>query len=494
MQAIKAIFTPNRKFKHLDFKDFNFNPDLLEGLMAMGYKSATPIQEQAIPIIQQGADLVACAQTGTGKTASYLLPIMDAVSRENERHNNTLILSPTRELAQQIDIQVEALAYFTNISSLTVYGGGDGVAYDQQKRSMREGVDIIIATPGRLISHLASGTLNLSKCRHLILDEADRMLDMGFYEDIMRIVGFLPKERQTLLFSATMPPKIRKLASGILNNPQQVNIAISKPAEGILQQAYKVQDHQKVKLLSGILKKGDFKSIIIFASTKEKVKTLNKSLRAQGMKVQAFHSDLDQKEREALLLDFKNKKLSMLIGTDVLSRGIDVTGIDLVVNFDVPHDPEDYVHRIGRTARAATTGTAITLVNTRDKRKFSNIEKLIEREIEIVPLPEDIASLGAEEEPAPVRRGRNDRGARDRGRKPGNNRKPADRPAKAEQTSDQATPPPIAATGDSGNTDTPSAAPAAEEKAKAKKKKFWRRKKGPASGDGAAATPAPAEG
>ncbi|PST85306.1 ATP-dependent RNA helicase [Pedobacter yulinensis] len=454
--------------------------------MAMGYKSATPIQEQAIPIVQQGADLVACAQTGTGKTASYLLPIMDAVSKEADRHNNTLILSPTRELAQQIDIQVEALAYFTNISSLTVYGGGDGVAYDQQKRSMREGVDIIIATPGRLISHLASGTLNLSKCKHLVLDEADRMLDMGFYDDIMRIVGYLPKDRQTLLFSATMPPKIRKLASGILRDPQQVNIAISKPAEGILQQAYKVQDHQKVKLLSGLLKKGDFKSIIIFASTKEKVKTLNKSLRAQGMKVEAFHSDLDQKEREALLLEFKNRKLSMLIGTDVLSRGIDVTGIDLVVNFDVPHDPEDYVHRIGRTARAATTGTAITLVNTRDKRKFTNIEKLIEREIDIVPLPEEIEKLTAEEAPAQEQRNNRDRkGGRGRDNRPG--RQPGARPPRPQQAEKPAAvaneSAPVAATG--AETETGAATEAA--KPKAKKKKFWRRKNGPKTGDGAAA-------
>ena len=377
----------------MDFKDFNFNPNLLEGLMAMGFRNATPIQEQAIPLILAKKDLIACAQTGTGKTGAYLLPVMNMISNTEDRHNNTLILAPTRELAQQIDIQVEALSYFTNISSLTVYGGGDGIAYEQQKRSMREGVDIIIATPGRLISHLSSGALKLDKLEHLILDEADRMLDMGFYDDIMRIVSFLPEKRQTVLFSATMPPKIRKLAGSLLKDPEQVSISISKPAEGISQQIYHVHDDQKVPLLTEILKTGTYKSIIVFASTKDKVKDLGKVFRRLGLKAEAFHSDLDQKERESILLSFKNRQLPIIIGTDVLSRGIDVEGIDLVVNFDVPHDAEDYVHRIGRTARAATKGTAITLVNSRDKRKLDSIEKLIERKIEIIPVPEHIAAI-----------------------------------------------------------------------------------------------------
>ena len=372
----------------MDFKDFNFNPELFEGLMAMGFRNATPIQQQAIPLILNKKDLIACAQTGTGKTGAYLLPIMNMIAATENRHNNTLILAPTRELAQQIDLQVEALSYFTNISSLTVYGGGDGIAYEQQKRSMRDGVDIIIATPGRLISHLSSGVLKLDQLKHLVLDEADRMLDMGFYDDIMRIVSFLPKERQTVLFSATMPPKIRKLAATLLHSPEQISIAISKPAEGISQQIYMVNDEHKVGLLTGILKTGDYKSIIVFASTKDKVKNLGKVFRNLGLKAEAFHSDLDQKERESILLKFKNKQLPILIGTDVLSRGIDVEGIDLVVNFDAPHDAEDYVHRIGRTARAATTGTAITLVNSKDKRKLDNIEKLIDKKIERMPLPE----------------------------------------------------------------------------------------------------------
>lgn len=380
----------------MDFKDFNFNPELLEGLLAMGFRNATPVQVQAIPLILDKKDLIACAQTGTGKTGAYLLPIMNMIAGTAERHNNTLILAPTRELAQQIDLQVEALSYFTNISSLTVYGGGDGIAYEQQKRSMREGVDIIIATPGRLISHLSSGVLKLDQLQHLVLDEADRMLDMGFYDDIMRIVSYLPHIRQTVMFSATMPPKIRKLAATLLNHPEQISLAISKPAEGISQQVYMVHDEQKVPLLSSLLKTDVYKSIIVFASTKEKVKNLGKVFRNLGLKAEAFHSDLGQKERESILLKFKNKQLPILIGTDVLSRGIDVEGIDLVVNFDVPHDAEDYVHRIGRTARAATKGTAITLVNHRDKRKLASIEKLIEKEVERIPLPEHLGEAPAE--------------------------------------------------------------------------------------------------
>jgi ATP-dependent RNA helicase RhlE len=390
----------------LEFKDFKFNPQLLEGLLAMGFRNATPIQEQAIPIILDKKDLIACAQTGTGKTGAYLMPIMNMISETEDRHNNTLILAPTRELAQQIDMQVEALSYFTNISSLTVYGGGDGIAYEQQKRSMREGVDLIIATPGRLISHLSSGLLKLDKLQHLVLDEADRMLDMGFYDDIMKIISFLPEKRQTVMFSATMPPKIRTMAAKLLVHPAQISLAISKPAEGISQQIYMVHDEQKVPLLTDLLKTGGYKSIIVFASTKEKVKNLGKVFRNLGLKAEAFHSDLEQKERESILQLFKSKQLPILIGTDVLSRGIDVEGIDLVVNFDVPHDAEDYVHRIGRTARAETTGTAITLVNSRDKRKLDSIEKLIERKIDAQVLPEKIAAIEAVHRPEPARQNR----------------------------------------------------------------------------------------
>lgn len=393
----------------MDFKDFNFNPELLEGLLAMGFKNATPIQQQAIPLISAKKDLIACAQTGTGKTGAFLLPIMNMLTKNNDRHNTVLILTPTRELAQQIDMQVEALSYFTNISSLTVFGGGDGIAYEQQKRSMREGVDIIIATPGRLIAHLSSGLLKMDQLEYLVLDEADRMLDMGFYDDIMKIVGYLPKNRQTVMFSATMPPKIRTLAAKLLNEPESISLAISKPAEGINQQVYLVHDEQKVPLLTEILKSSTYKRIIVFAGRKEKVKELGKVFKKLGLKAAAFHSDLEQKEREAIMLDFKNSKLNVIIGTDVLSRGIDVTGIDLVINFDAPHDPEDYIHRIGRTARAETTGTAITLVNSKDKRKLANIEKLIERQIDRMPLPEHLgeapsADAAPERKPYPKKK------------------------------------------------------------------------------------------
>ncbi len=389
LNSINILLSLRQFFSHLNFEEFNLNQDLLEGMLAMGLKTATHIQQQAIPVILSKKDLVACAQTGTGKTGAYLVPIINLLIPNHRRHNEVLILAPTRELAQQIDMQVEALSYFTNITSLTVYGGGDGVTYDQQKRSMKEGVDIIIATPGRLISHLTSGTLNMSVLKYLVLDEADRMLDMGFYQDIIKIVSYLPKNRQTMMFSATMPSKIRKLAQNLLKDPQQVNLSISKPAEGIDQQVYFVYDNQKIPLLMSVLKQSHYKSIIVFASRKELVRELGKVFKKLNFKASAFHSDLEQKEREAIMLDFKNKKLEVLIGTDVLSRGIDVTGVDLVINYDAPRDPEDYVHRIGRTARAASTGTAITLVNDKDKRKLENIEKLIGRTIDRKSMPEE---------------------------------------------------------------------------------------------------------
>jgi superfamily II DNA/RNA helicase len=378
----------------LTFDDFYFDYQLLDGLDAMGFSKPTPIQEQAIPVILDGKDLIACAQTGTGKTAAYLLPIINKIieTAPEERHLNTLILSPTRELAQQIDQQVEGLGYFTGVSSIPIYGGGDGQAWEVQRKALQQGADIAIATPGRLIAMLQMGVINFEKLKHLILDEADRMLDMGFYDDIVKIINHLPKQRQTLLFSATMPPKIRKLANTILINPSQISIAIAKPAEGILQQAYLVYDTQKVRLLKHILKNGEYKSVIVFVSTKENVKLLDIELRRAGMATKAFHSDLEQKEREEIMRDFRNKTLNILIGTDILSRGIDVEGINLVVNFNSPHDPEDYIHRIGRTARADTTGTAITFINDKDQHKFAAVEQLIGKEVPKLPLPE---SLGA---------------------------------------------------------------------------------------------------
>jgi ATP-dependent RNA helicase RhlE len=373
----------------LNFTDFNFDQRLLDGLYSMGYDKPTPIQELAIPLIVENKDLIACAQTGTGKTAAYLLPILSKIVQTETRNLNTLIIAPTRELAQQIDQQVEGFAYFLGISSISIYGGTDGAAFEQQKKAMREGADIIIATPGRLLAMLTSaGKVDMSTLKHLVLDEADRMLDMGFNDDIMRIINYLPTDRQTVLFSATMPPKIRTLANKILKNPEQINIAISKPAAGILQQAFMVYDTQKIGLVKQILTEKEHNSVIIFAGTKEKVKELNKELQRSKLSIKAFHSDLEQTEREDIMRSFKNKEVQILIGTDILSRGIDVDGISLVINFDVPPDPEDYIHRIGRTARAESTGTAITFINPKDQRRFFSIENLIGTEVPKLPLPE----------------------------------------------------------------------------------------------------------
>lgn len=375
----------------MTFDDFEFDYGLMDGIDAMGYKTPTPIQQQAIPAILKGQDIIACAQTGTGKTAAFVLPLLDKILQSVPGSISTLILVPTRELAIQIDQQIEAMSYYIEVSSIAVYGGGSGQNWNQQKQALQKGADIIIATPGRLIAQMQMGGMDFSGLKYLVLDEADRMLDMGFYEDLVRIISQLPKNRQTLCFSATMPPKIRALTKEILNsNPVQINIAISKPAEGIRQIAYVTYDEQKLPLIQKVLAEGDYKSIIIFSSTKDKVKSLEKELRKSELKVKAFHSDLDQQEREELMLGFKSRKIPVLVGTDVLSRGIDVEGIDLVVNYDVPPDPEDYVHRIGRTARAERTGTAITFVNEKDMRRFGFIEKLIGREIEKLPLPEEL--------------------------------------------------------------------------------------------------------
>jgi ATP-dependent RNA helicase RhlE len=363
----------------------------MEGLNSMGYKNPTPIQEQTIPMIMEGHDLIACAQTGTGKTAAYLLPILHRIVNTDHRHLNTLILAPTRELALQIDQQIEGLSYFTTVNSIPVYGGGDGMAWEMQKKAMTTGADIITATPGRMIAFLNSGAFDLSHLKHLVLDEADRMLDMGFFDDIIRIINDLPKDRQTLLFSATMPARIRSLAGQILRSPKEVSIEVSKPAAGILQQAYLVYDTQKEELLKFLLKNKEFQSVIIFVSTKEKVKKLDTVLRKAGLPVKAFHSDLEQAEREDILRQFKSGKLQILVGTDILSRGIDVEGISLVLNYDSPGDPEDYVHRVGRTARAAAQGTAITFINEVDQPKFFRIESMIKTVIPKIPLPEGFA-------------------------------------------------------------------------------------------------------
>lgn len=376
----------------MTFKELQLDDKLLEGLDAIGFDNATPVQELAVPKILENKDLIACAQTGTGKTAAFLLPVLHKIVNmpEKDRHLNTLIIAPTRELAIQIDQQVEGLSYFTGVSSIPVYGGGDGEAFVTQKRALEAGADIVIATPGRLIALMNSKTVDFGRLQHLILDEADRMLDMGFLGDIMRIISNIPENRQTLLFSATMAPEIRKLASKILKNPEQINIAISKPAKDIDQQAYVVYDTQKLPLLVSVVKDETYKSIIVFSSSKDNVKNIERELNKHKCGAKGFSSDLDQSAREALMNQFKAGKVRVLVGTDVISRGIDVTGIDLVVNFDCPPDPEDYIHRIGRTARAGSAGTAITLINQRDQRKFYRIESLIGADIPKKEIPEEL--------------------------------------------------------------------------------------------------------
>lgn len=368
------------------------NDDLLDALWDMHFDECTPIQEQAIPAVLEGRDLLACAQTGTGKTAAYLLPVIDLLSTSDFPDDaiNCVIMAPTRELAQQIDQQMQGFSYFLPISSMAVYGGTDGHTYDQQRRSLKAGADVVIATPGRLIAHLAMGYVDLSRVSFFILDEADRMLDMGFFDDIMQIVGRLPKERQTLLFSATMPPKIQQLAEKILNNPHQIKLAVSKPAEKIRQQAYVCYEMQKLPVLLSIFRETPPEKVIVFSSSKLKVKELAKALRKEKFKVGEMHSDLEQDKREDVILDFKSGKINVLVATDIMSRGIDIDDIRLVVNFDVPHESEDYVHRVGRTARADRDGNAITFITEKDAYKFRRIEQLLEKEVEKVPIPEDL--------------------------------------------------------------------------------------------------------
>jgi len=373
----------------MKFNELNFEPQVIEALDAMGFDTPTPIQEQAIPAIMQGKDVIACAQTGTGKTAAFVLPILNAICKRGSSEKvSTIVIVPTRELAIQIDQQVEGLSYFTNATSIAIYGGGDGKSFDSEKKALITGADIVICTPGRFISHLNMGYFDTSGVKHFILDEADRMLDMGFNEDIMRIAKKLPPARQNLLFSATMPPKIRQLSAQLLKDPVTINIAISKPNEGILQAAYLVHNHQKIKLISEILKGKDHDYILVFSSRKSTVKEITQSLNKIGLPAKGIHSDLNQQEREAVLLDFKNKKIKLLVATDVLSRGIDIKGINLVINYDIPSDAEDYVHRIGRTARGDNTGVALTFINADDCYNFSKIESLIGQEVRKLALPE----------------------------------------------------------------------------------------------------------
>ena len=378
--------------KIMKFEELGLHEDILEGIRPMNFDRMTPVQEQTIPVIMEGRDLIGCAQTGTGKTAAYTLPLLERLLREGNPDNvvKSLIVVPTRELAQQIDVQFQGFSYFLPLSTTVVYGGGDGFGWSEQKQGMLMGTDIVIATPGRLIAHIQNSGIDLSHVEYFVLDEADRMLDMGFFDDIMRIVSQLPSERQTIMFSATLPPKIRKLAKEIMHDPAEVNIAVSKPNEAIEQSAYVCYENQKMGIVRELFSKPAGTKTIIFSSSKQKVKELAFSLKRMKLNVAPMHSDLKQEQREEVMLDFKNGKIDVLVATDIVARGIDIEDIGTVINFDVPHDPEDYIHRIGRTARAAATGTAITFVNEKEQGKFHRIETFIEREIPKAALPEQL--------------------------------------------------------------------------------------------------------
>ena len=400
------------RFDELDLED-----EILDGLYDMNFHEMTPVQEKTIPVILEGRDIIGCAQTGTGKTAAYTLPLLNRLLIEGNEDNEdnvvkALIIVPTRELAQQIDQQFQGFSYYLPVSTTVVYGGGDGKGWDIQKRGMLMGSDVVIATPGRMISHLQNSGVDLSHVECLILDEADRMLDMGFSDDILKIISYLPRERQTVMFSATLPPKIRELAKSILRNPAEINIAISKPNEAIDQSAYICYESQKLGIIRELFAKPSESKTIIFSSSKMKVKELAHTLKRMKLNVAAMHSDLEQAQREEVMLAFKNNRVNILVATDIVARGIDIEDIGLVINYDVPHDPEDYIHRIGRTARADATGSAITFVNEEEQGKFHQIEKFIERDIRKAELPASVGE-GPKYEPEESRK-RGGRGGRSR--------------------------------------------------------------------------------
>ena len=374
------------------FTDLDLNDSVLDALDSMRFEECTPIQEKAIPPLLEGRDLIGVAQTGTGKTAAYLLPILNKLSEGNypEDAVNCVIMAPTRELAQQIDQAMEGFSYFMNVSSVAVYGGNDGIVFAQQKRGLTKGADVVIATPGRLIAHIQMGYVDLSRVSFFVLDEADRMLDMGFYDDIMQIVKLLPGKRHTIMFSATMPQKIQQLAKTILHDPVEVKIAVSRPADKIKQSVYMCYEKQKLGLIRWLFRHEEAKRVIVFASKKTKVKDVTRSLKQMGMNVSEMHSDLDQAKRDEVMLGFKNGHINILVATDILSRGIDIDDIQMVINYDVPHDYEDYVHRIGRTARAGNDGAALTFVSPDDSRYFRQIEDFLGKKVERLDIPEEL--------------------------------------------------------------------------------------------------------
>lgn len=409
------------------FDELDLEEAVLDGLDAMNFQETTPVQELTIPVILEGKDIIACAQTGTGKTAAYVLPLINELSKGNHPDNaiNAIIMAPTRELAQQIDQQIEGFTYFVPVSAVAVYGGTDGIAWEQQKRGMEMGADIVIATPGRLLSHIKLGSVDLSKVSFFVLDEADRMLDMGFYDDIMQVYKQLPDYCQTIMFSATMPPKIRTLAKTILKDPEEVKIAISRPPESIMQTAYICYDPQKIKILEDLFQQSRPQRVIIFSSSKMKVKELASTLKRMKFNVAAMHSDLEQTQREEVMKEFKNGRIDILVATDVVSRGIDINDIKLVVNFDIPHDPEDYVHRIGRTARGTGgEGLAITFISLEEQAQFKRIETFLEKEVYKIPIDPKFgeAPLYEPEKYGNMRRGRGrpSKSGNGGGRKPSN--------------------------------------------------------------------------
>ena len=399
----------------MDFYDLDLNDDVLDALDAMNFTTCTPIQEHTIPPLLEGRDLIGVAQTGTGKTAAYLLPILSMLSDGGYPDDaiNCVIMSPTRELAQQIDQAMEGFSYYVPISSVAVYGGNDGIRYEQERRGLALGADVIIATPGRLISHISLGNVDLSRTSFFILDEADRMLDMGFYEDIMQIAKQLPESRQTIMFSATMPDKIQKLASSILRDPVEVRLAVNKPAEKIVQTAYICYETQKLGIIKSLFKETKPERVIIFSSKKTKVKEIASAFKRMKLNVGEMHSDLDQAQRDVVMRDFKSGRIDILVATDIVSRGIDIDDIRLVINYDAPRDCEDYVHRIGRTARAGAEGCAITFVAVDDQTRFAAIEEFIGHEVHKLPLPD---GLGDAPEYTPRKaNGRSNKGGRGKG-------------------------------------------------------------------------------
>ncbi|MGL5271878.1 MAG: DEAD/DEAH box helicase [Phocaeicola sp.] len=376
----------------MKFTELNLNESVLSALEAMNFSECTPVQEHTIPVILDGKDLIAVAQTGTGKTAAFLLPVINQLSQGGYPADsiNCIVMSPTRELAQQIDQQMEGFSYFMPISSVAVYGGNDGVRFEQEKRGLTLGADVVIATPGRLLSHINMGYVDLSKVSFFILDEADRMLDMGFAEDIMQIVKKLSKERQTIMFSATMPHKIQQLAKTILKDPVEIKLAVSRPAEKIIQTAYICYESQKLGIVQSLFKDQTPDRVIIFASSKIKVKEVTKAFKRINLNVGEMHSDLEQTQREQIMRDFKAGRTNILVATDIVARGIDIDDIRLVINYDVPNDSEDYVHRIGRTARANNDGCAITFVSEKEQTQFKAIETFLNKEIYKIPVPEEL--------------------------------------------------------------------------------------------------------